>query len=339
MSFFNKRSTTRRSLVEWLSVVLALLALGAYTGYSLFKDRTRIEVQEHERLASQTKLLGENLARQLMATNLALESVLREAPVWRKQKNGAKQAIQHLQALADAMPGVSTMLLLDAKGTVIASDKRQLIGRNFSQREYFQDAIQNPNPAILYVSPPFITALDHFTMNLSRMVPGRDGRFDGLVVAGLEADYFKLQLNSAIYSEDMRASVIHGNGKLFMSVPRGEDFVGLDLSKSGSFFPAHLKSGQELNVYTGNSPALGGYRMVAMLTIPEAGLPMSRPLVIALGRDLKAIFAAWQVDAIKTGGVVEIASLLALLSLYFYQKRRHINESNATKWEAVPKHG
>lgn len=334
MFFVNRWSITRRSLFEWLSIGLALLVLSAYTAYSLSLDHDRTEAQEHERLISRAKILGDNLARQLQATNLALASVLREIPDWRRETFAVKRANQHLKALADAMPSVATMLLLDATGTVIASDKAELIGKNFAHREYFQDAKQHPNSETLYVSPPFMTALDHFTLNLSRMVPGRDGGFDGMIVAGLEPDDFKVLLKSVIHSDDMRASLIHGDGKLFTSVPKGEDFVGMDLSKSGSFFPAHLKSGRGLNVFEGNSIALGDHRMVAMLTIKDEALHMDKPLIIALGRDLNAIFATWRVDAIKTGGFVEIVSLLALLSLYFYQTRRRIDESNAAKREA-----
>ncbi len=327
-------SFSRKSLLEWLSVSLVLMTLGGYLAYSLYLDHQRIEAQEGERLLDQNQLIAENLGRQLSAINLALASVQGEFPEWRRQKDGWKLATRHLQALKNAMPGVITLFILDAEGRVFSADKPGLVGRNFAQREYFQTAQRQPNPATLYLSPPFMTALDHFTMNLTRVLPGPGTRFGGIVVAGLDPEAFKVLLASALYRRDMRATLIHGDGTLFLTVPDKLGLIGADMAKPGSFFSQHAQSGRKASLFKGTSFALGDERLVAMLTIQPQALALDKPLVVAIGRDLTAIFVDWQGELYRQGGMFEAAVLFALLGTYLYQKRRCALDSARANYEA-----
>ena len=45
-----------------------------------------------------------------------------------------------MKALSDAIPGVRSMALLDADGTVVASSVDALLGRDFANRDYFRAA-------------------------------------------------------------------------------------------------------------------------------------------------------------------------------------------------------
>ena len=51
-----------------------------------------------------------------------------------------------LKALSDAIPGVRSMVLLDADGTVVASSVDTLLGRDFSDRDYFRKARAGRDP-------------------------------------------------------------------------------------------------------------------------------------------------------------------------------------------------
>src|SRR5690606_36245348 len=71
-----------------------------------------------------------------------------------------------LKALSDAMPGVRTLNVLDASGTVIASNRAELAGKNFADRQYFTMLTQTPDPGDLYLSQPFASVLGAYSMNL-----------------------------------------------------------------------------------------------------------------------------------------------------------------------------
>ena len=57
------------------------------------------------------------------------------------------------------MPGVRTLLILDAGDRVLAARREELVGRDFHQRDYFHAPARQADAALLYVSPPFRTSL------------------------------------------------------------------------------------------------------------------------------------------------------------------------------------
>jgi diguanylate cyclase (GGDEF)-like protein/PAS domain S-box-containing protein len=326
---------SRRSLIEWSWIGLVLLTFAGYVVFSAYEDHARIEALQQERLTHQLAIVAANLNRQFNSTNLALANVLREIPKWRQQKDGGPLTSRHLKALSDAMPGVITMMVIDAKGTVVASDKPELAGTDVAQREYFQSVRRSPNPATLFVSPPFMTSRGNFTINLSRMIPGRDNSFDGMVVAALDPEEFKDLLESALYAQNMSASLIHGDGAIFLSVPATKDeLVGFDLRKPGSLMSRHMHSGRQTNVFKGNIKAQSGESMVALMTMQTEAIGMDKPFVIAVGRDTQAMFATWKRNIVRNAAIFGIFALCAILGMFYYQERRRAHDRASADQEA-----
>ncbi|MHB1360346.1 MAG: PDC sensor domain-containing protein [Rhodocyclaceae bacterium] len=138
---------------------------GGGVAYSLFVEHSAIGQREEERLAAQAKVIHDNLGRQLMTINRALANLRAELPVWQKEKGGMALASRRLGAFTDALPGVRTMLIIDAAGTARASSRPEFIGMNFSHRDYFKAARDNPDPDTLNVSPPFKSVLGVYIFN------------------------------------------------------------------------------------------------------------------------------------------------------------------------------
>ena len=299
----------------------ALLALGALTGYWLYAERNRVESRERNRLQTQARVIDENLGRQLEGANNALVGVRNDFPV-SDRKNMGQAVSRRLKALSDAIPGVRTMLVFDAEGTVLAANRDELLGMNFSQREYFTVPRERPDPATLYISPPFTTALGVYSINVVRMVTGSRGEFAGIVSATLDPEYFNVLLRSVLYAPDMRVAIAHGDGVVFLYVPPGNRTAGIDPAKPGSFFTRHRESGQTATIMTGTVYATEEERMVAMRTIRPANVPTDKPLVVAVGRELSAIYAPWRNDALRHGGLYAVIALTTSLGLTFTQRRR-----------------
>ena len=235
MPAFANRWFTRQTFKEWLALDLVLLIVGGYFTYSLSQGHDRIEAREKERLSHQCVVVSMNLSRQFSTINTALTGILAEVPNWRRKKDGQSLSAQHLRTLNNAMQGVRNFLVIDANGTVEASDTSELVGKNFAQRDYFEAVSQRPNATTLYVRPPFITSLGYLTMVLGRMIPGPKGEFDGLIIAALDAEEFKVLLNSVIYRPGIRAALIHGDGVPFLMAPNSKDVEGVELVRPGSF--------------------------------------------------------------------------------------------------------
>ena len=302
----------------WLLLAACLGGVGAFLVVNLQLEHERIERAERERLTKQTKVIEVNLSRQLAAINLALESVIAELPDWAGRPDGKKAAIRRLQAMEASMPSVRTFMVQDAQGTITLSSREELIGRNFFQREYFQVHLQSKSRTILRVSSPYKSVLNVYVVNLSRTIMGPHGEFAGVVSATVDPIEIQALLNSVRYADDMRATLVHGDGKMFVSEPAEPNLVGKDLSDPTSFFSQHLKSQRPVSYFTGIVLTSGDKRMPVLRTVQPPDLAMDKPLVAGLSRDWAALFAPWQRDVRNQLLAYLLGVLLSSAGLYLY---------------------
>ncbi len=322
---------SRLYLTQWLMLGILLLVFGGLLAYSLAQEHQRIEAKERERLANHAQILEKNLAPQIFSAKRAIEGILADLPLWRKEKDGLKRANQRLNVISDTLTGIRTLLIIDAEGKVIACNREEVIGLNVAQREYFQTPFKNPNPNTLYVSPPFKTVLGNFLISLTRIVTGPNGEFAGVVNASVEPEYFKALLDSVRYTPDTLTFIAHGDGQLFMTMPEHHDLAGKNLAKPGTFFSRHRDSGLSSNVFTGLAYVSGEPRMIALRTLQPVAMAMDKPLVLAVARDLPAIFAVWRRDAYVQGGLFGGMALATTFGLWFYQRRQRAYDCLAAR--------
>ena len=320
----------RSFLLQWLFHALAMVALGGAIGWQLHVEHDRIEALERERLATQARMVGQNLSRQIEAVHQALMGIRADPAHWR-QAGDLGPASERLKTLAGAMPGVRTITVLNKAGTVVTSNRAELVGENFGDRAYFATARRLANPDILVVSPPFRTSLGVFAMNLVMMVPEGDGEFAGVVSATLNPEFFTTLLGSALYAPDMWSALAHGDGLQFLMVPERAEQSGKNLLHPGSFFSRHRESGQPLTVMTGIAYATGEKRMQAQITIKPASVPMDKPLVAAISRDLNAIQAEWRKDARNQSGLYLLLLLVSSSGLFYVHRRQRAVDRDVAK--------
>ncbi|WPC66392.1 diguanylate cyclase [Rhodoferax ferrireducens] len=307
---------------HWLLLVVCLGALGAYLAYNLHGEHERVEATERERLATQSKVIEDNLSRQLVAINLALESIMVELPDWAGRPDGRELVSRRLKSMEVSMPSVRTFAVLDEKGTVTASNREELLGRNFHDRDYFQTALRAPSTKTLYVSAPFKTVLDTFVISVARVITGPQGQFAGLVSASVDPVDMQILLNSVRYADDMRSMLVHGDGTIFVSQPALVDVVGKNLSVAGSFFRQHLESKRPVSYFEGKAITTGDKRLPVLRTIQPADLTMDKPLVVSVSRGWDAMFAPWQRDVRNQLLVYALFGLLCMAGLIIYQRQR-----------------
>ncbi len=298
----------KQFLQEWLLLLSGLLLLGGFIGWSLWTERQEMTEREGQRLQSQAQIIHDNLGRQLEAIDATLLNVRDTVPRWRSSPQQLTQANHQLQTIANAMTGIRTMMVVNDQGIVEAASRPEIIGLDYSQRHYFQAVLTAPNRNLLYIGKPFTTTLGVWAMNVVRMVSGPDGRFAGIVSVTLDPEEFQVLLNSVRYTPDTWSALAHGDGTLFMMVPDRPNQSGKNLAQPGSFFSQHLASRQAKNVFTGTTYATAESRMLALHTIQPPDVNMSHPLVVAVARDIGAIYAPWQTKA------TEILLLFCLLT-------------------------
>lgn len=324
----------RTSLTQWLWLGIALCILGILIVANLSLEHHRTTSREQDRLSAQTRVIAENMEQQLASANHALLS-LRSEIGYLIQPLDLSHVNQHVVSLSSAMPGIRTLSVLDAKGKMLASSRSELIGLDLSQRQYFQTVRQHPDPGMLYVSPPFKTVLGVYALNVSRMIPGPQGEFAGIVSATLDPEYFKTLMSSVLYAPDMWDGIAHGNGDLFLMMPEQKAPIGMNLARPGSLFVRHRDSGQTATVLRGTIYATGEERILAQRTVNPASLRMDKPLVVAVSRDLGAVYQPWLRAAIAQSVLFGVIVLVSSLGLYAYQRHRRNLEHAAAEAQAL----
>lgn len=321
-------------LAHWLILGAALLIVGCVAIFHVYQDRNRTQEREQDRLLAQARVLQENISQNLLAVNQVLLHIRSQLP----KGVSEQESTFYLQTLTDAMPGVRTLVILDADGKVHAANRAELLGRTFAQREYFQNARHHSDAETLYVSPPFHTSLGVFSITVSRAILGRDGRFSGVVAATLDPGYFAPLLDSVSYTHDMVTSIVHWNGTRFLMRPKKndaqqKDAVEKNLLLPGTFFSRHREGNQEATVFSGLVFATGEERMIAQRTVKPAALKMDPPLVVAVSRRLDGIYATWRNDVYIIGLLYALSCIFSVAGLYAYQ-RKHL-ESISKQGEAI----
>lgn len=306
----------------WLLLAVGLGGVGVSLALNLQREHERIESVERDRLTAQSKVIEDNLTLQLVAINRALEAVLTELPYWDSRPDGQKAAMRTLKSMEASMPSVRTFLVLDAKGTVTLSNRNELIGQNFVQREYFQTPLKSLSHKTLHVSAPFKTVLGAYVIALTRAIADPHGEFAGVVVATVDLEDIQILLNSVRYADDMRAMLVHGDGQIFVSQPALAEVIGKNVSVAGSFFRQHLESQRPVSHFQGIALSTGDQRLPVLRTIQPADLAMDKPLVVSLSRGWDALFANWQRDVRNQFLLYLLFVLLCLAGLFIYRRQR-----------------
>src|ERR1019366_2125440 len=132
-------------VTEWLALVAALAVVGAMVAYSLVKAHQSVNATERDRLQVHARGGDANIGQQLDGITRARVSVRDEflaTPIY----SVSSLISMRLKALSDAIPGVRSMIVLDSDGIVVATSVDTLLGRDFSDRDFFRVAQANRNP-------------------------------------------------------------------------------------------------------------------------------------------------------------------------------------------------
>ncbi|AVP56493.1 diguanylate cyclase domain-containing protein [Pulveribacter suum] len=326
------RPLLSRARTAWWWLAGVWLALGALLAGFLSWDREEVATREREHLAQQVAIIHDNLARQLTSINAVLAR-LADEPVPAPSDPVAHQYLNaRLRAFGEALSGVRTLSVLAADGTVVASDRPELIGKNFAYRPYFQATRDATDPDTLIVGAPFRAVLDGgWYLMLGRAVRGPDGRFAGAVMATLDPAPFLTLLESVRYAPDMVTGLAHGDGVRFLMASELPQAPGADLAQPGTLFSRHRDSGASTSVLRGSlqpgddAPQVLG----ALRTIQPPELRMDKPFIAGAVREWSAVLEGWRTGARWLIGAYLLLGAAAAAALRLYQRQRFILHQHA----------
>jgi diguanylate cyclase (GGDEF)-like protein/PAS domain S-box-containing protein len=283
----------QRFRLEWVAITAIVSIIGAVIFTALYREFDRTQALEADRLQVQARVVDDMLVRQIEGVDRALEGVRKELA--RNAGVPSERVSEQLRLLSEALPGVRTMAIIDAAGSVVASSRAELIGRQFRDRALFDIPRQGANPETLYVSAPFASPLGGSVIAMGRVVIDAGGRVAGLVGATLDPEYFSVVLGSVLYAPDMRSTLMHAQGKIFLSMPHHAPVDGTPDD---------------------------GNRMTATRTVNSDHLRIDRPLVAVVSRDTSAVYADWRTKAWRYSAFVLCIVVAMVWGLSFSQRRR-----------------
>lgn len=198
-----------RLLVTFPLIAIALYLLG-WSALSAHLERERARTEE---LAlDQAGTLARGYAAQLTRTMQFVDQILLHVKYeWTLTRGSLK--LEHIQEkglfTADAQVNI---LIIDRNGNLVTSSLQTSAPVNFSDRLYFQEQKRSPDDS-LYIAAPVISRItEDRVIPVTRKLLGRDGAFEGIVVASIRADHLTSSYDEIMLGKFGFLGVIGGDG-------------------------------------------------------------------------------------------------------------------------------
>ena len=318
-------------MLGWIVYFVVIVLLCTIICYQLYSDRNRISETEGARLLHNAQMIETNISFQINSTYQALLGIRNDPTYWTKNIG---QPSARLKTLIDAMPSIRTINILDGLGNVLTSGRPELVGQNFGTRYYFTTALALPDKNVLVISPPFVTSLGVWFMNIALAIEGPDRGLAHVISATIDPIYINILLESVLYSPDMWVSLNHIDGLRYLMMPNRPNQSGLYLDRPGSFFARYKESGMLDVILTGHSLSTGEDLMVGMTTLHPRKAPINKTLIIQASRRLDAIYRDWWAVVEKEAALfllLIITSFMGLIIIFRRQRAVAALTANYTK--------
>lgn len=315
------RSATRQGrFVLSLGIGVVLLTMvGA--GWLVWAERERSIQLWQTSAEAEARALAANAAQAFQAADLVLRSVSDEV-------NGA--GVQNVEQMRDVLgthavhemlkdrrsglAQVSVASVVDVNGDMVNFTRnyppRSAAGQriNLRERDYFQAHLADPNLDLFVSTAVQNKGTGSWTFYLARKIKSPSGEMLGVVLAGIESEYFHKYFR-AIGVPGKTLALFHSNGSLLALWPDENAPIGKDFSASKLF--DILNAGRKsavidkgtVGALETNSAAL---RILAPATVANY------PLVASVRVSDDLIFDSWQR---QTASTLAIASVLSAMIL------------------------
>lgn len=310
--------------VEWFLLIFSLIILFIFVAYPQKLEKNSIINIEKNRLFVQAEILNNSLAKDIKSVNQALKSIKNDI------ENSIDQdhILAHLYGYTKILQNFRTLAVIDKNGDVKLSNREELFKYNYKNREYFQDMKNSENSEILFINSPFKSVLDVWTINVGLVLKDKNGEFAGVVIATFEPVEIKKFLSSVSYADDMRISIIHNNGVLFLTEPKFDELEGKNINKKGTLFHRYFNSKEKSTVFIDYAENLKYKGIVAFKALEIEELEINTPLYFAISRKYDEVLTYFYEDTKLLFALYLMLLASSIPGLFFLQRRRYISLKN-----------
>lgn len=246
------------------------------------------------------KLIVDKLFEHDIVTKTRLLSISSN-PVWHK-----KLAAQVATDLS-----LDAMAIVDDDGnTVAASRKWPAPTINIADRDYFR-AIKDDSSLFEFISAPMISRADGLmTVYISRRLQASDGRFLGIVLAGMKLSDLEEFQRTVTLNADMSIAFYRRDGMLIARYPENDVLLGKNYYAQSSVLQG-LGPGNQKRVFHQKSLYDGLQRIIAGRYLDRS------PLIVSVTDTEADALSSWHQRSIETA-IFAIVLTVALAATAFF---------------------
>jgi PAS domain S-box-containing protein len=303
----------------WLLTAAMLLIVGGWSAWSAREDFTQLVNLEYRMLEIRARQREARISGALRSVDLMLRSIIDEQhdhPAMSVAENNMLLK-KHLRLL----PELRNLLVVDATGRIRAEANETSIGKDASEREYFKQHKAAPQNDRYFVARPFKAFSGVTATTLSRVIRDQSGRFAGVAVASIDADFFSRTLKFNIATPGTQAALINFDGDILASTP-DNSIAGQNL-KGGIAYTEHMAAGQATTRHRNVVKLSGVERMSVFHNLPDA------PLAVIVLRDMSSVTADWRRSLYgHIAGFALLAAAMLFFSWLAIRRQRSLLQAN-----------
>jgi diguanylate cyclase (GGDEF)-like protein len=214
---------------------------------------------------------------------------------------------------AERSSRIHGLFVYDAKGNWIATSLPNVpANMNNADRAYFRHH-RDVDDALSWLGPPVRSRTDnHWIITVSRRFNDANGKFAGVVLASIRADYFTEFYRGFDIGKDGAIALVSSQGVVYARAPDGDASVGMDIGKSTLF--ASMQA-QQAGALTYTSPV----DQVRRISGFRHGHPF--PVIAVAALSEQESLAAWQ-HSVRLHALLTLVTIVLLAGLGEWLRRQ-----------------
>jgi signal transduction histidine kinase len=303
----------------WLAAIV-IVAVLVIDGRSAALERAERSSQ------ALAQVIEEHTVRTFHGVHLTLAAAADAWQLARPPKHDPRFQALLQQRLKD-LPHTRALFAIGPDGFLVHdTDYPRTPNVNLADREYFRVHRESPDLVGTESSPVFSRSAGRWFVSVTHRLGG-GSRFQGILVAAVEPDYFEALYRRLQQDGDEGIALFHRDGTLIARFPAGAQDIGksfLDLP----LFTRHLAQAPS-GSYRVDGHLLPGRRMVSYRSVEGP------PFVVHVSRSEHAVLAEWRRTALGAG--IAMGALTLLLGWQLVQQlrtRRRRAEARAQRAQA-----
>jgi diguanylate cyclase (GGDEF)-like protein/PAS domain S-box-containing protein len=311
--------------IFWLALV-AVAFTGIGTAYVLFY--LRVQAQENGQRLSESfaMVIEEQTSRTLQTVDLGLQLTSQKLGQLQAQGLLSQETASDVlrQGLAQ-MPFTNELVVVDASGHLKYQSNAKGIGISLADRSYFQHYLNHPD-TLFHLGPLVLgRTIGQWSLTAAWPMPTTTpGKFNGIVVAGINPQYFSEQWSRLELGTPGSITLFNRDGQLLMRSPANDAALGKyfpNLTLFTDQLPQRPKgSFKGANVFDNVS------RLITYQTVD-----LHPELVVAVGVPYAQILGPWNQLAITTTAIWASASAAILILCFFLNSAWALKTGNESK--------